>query len=63
MNLSTSSQPSFDMEVDGAEAYTLEENDEFSSSTSMDQDFAVVLLLFIGILIGVCLIGRRRWHD
>nr|WP_314462106.1 hypothetical protein [uncultured Clostridium sp.] len=63
MIVSTSSEADFDLEVADAEAYTLEDGEETSSAASPDQDFAIVLLLFLGILIGVCLIGRRRWHD
>ncbi len=63
MSLSTSSEADFDSEVADVEAYTLEDGEETSSAAYPDQDFAIVLLLFLGILIGVCLIGRRRWHD
>ncbi len=63
MNLSTSSEADFDSEVVDVEAYTLEDGEETSLASYPDQDFAIVLLLFLGILIGVCLIGRRRWHD
>ncbi|MDW2800417.1 hypothetical protein RZO55_22880 [Clostridium boliviensis] len=61
MILSTSSEADFDTEI--GEAYTLEDGEETSFTASLDQNFAIVLLLFLGILIGVCLIGRRRWHD
>jgi hypothetical protein len=63
MSLSTSSEADFDSEVADVEAYTLEDGVETSLAAYPDQDFAIVLLLFLGILIGVCLIGRRRWHD
>jgi len=63
MTTSTPSEADFDLEVAGVEAYTLEEEEGSSSAASPDYDFAIVLLLFLGILIGVCLIGRRRWHD
>ena len=63
MILSTLSEADFDLEVDQAEAYTLKDGEETSSAAYPDQDFAIVLLLFLGILIGVCLISRRPWHD
>jgi hypothetical protein len=63
MSPSTSSEADFDSEVADVEAYTLEDGEETSLAAYPDQDFAIVLLLFLGILIGVCLIGRRRWHD
>jgi hypothetical protein len=63
MSVSTSSEADFDSEVADVEAYTLEDGEETSLASYPDQDFAIVLLLFLGILIGVCLIGRRRWHD
>lgn len=63
MILFTLSEADFDLEVDQAEAYTLEDEEETSSAVYPDQDFAVVLLLFLGVLIGVCLISRRPWHD
>lgn len=63
MSLSTSSEADFDSEVADVEAYTLEDGEETSLAAYPDLDFAIVLLLFLGILIGVCLIGRRRWHD
>lgn len=61
MILSTSSEADFDTEI--GEAYTLEDGEENISAISPDHDFAIVVLLFLGVLIGVCLIGRRRWHD
>lgn len=63
MNLSTSSEADFDLEVGEADTYTLEDGEESSTAALPDHDFEIVLLLFLGILIGVCLIGRRRWHD
>lgn len=63
MILPTFSEADFDLEVDQAEAYTLEDEEETSSAVYPDQDFAIVLLLFLGVLIGVCLISRRPWHD
>lgn len=63
MFLPTLSEADFDLEVDQAEAYTLEDEEETSSAVYPDQDFAIVLLLFLGVLIGVCLISRRPWHD
>lgn len=63
MILPTFSEADFDLEVDQAEAYTLEDEEETSSAVYPDQDFAIVLLLFSGVLIGVCLISRRPWHD
>ncbi|PPK74512.1 hypothetical protein BXY41_12514 [Lacrimispora xylanisolvens] len=63
MILLTLSEADFDLEVDQAEAYTLEDEEEASSAVYPDQDFAIVLLLFLGVLIGVCLISRRPWHD
>ncbi|MBE5974439.1 hypothetical protein [Lacrimispora sp.] len=63
MILFTLSEADFDLEVDQAEAYTLEDEEETSSAVYPDQDFAIVLLLFLGVLIGVCLISRRPWHD
>nr|DAM03336.1 MAG TPA: Protein of unknown function (DUF3679) [Inoviridae sp.] len=63
MILPTLSEADFDLEVDQAEAYTLEDEEETSSAVYPDQDFAIVLLLFLGVLIGVCLISRRPWHD
>ncbi|WP_097005492.1 hypothetical protein [Lacrimispora amygdalina] len=61
MILSTSSEADFDTEIE--EAYTLEDGEETVSAVSPDHDFAIVLLLFLGVLIGVCLISRRPWHD
>lgn len=63
MILPTLSEADFDLEVDQAEAYTLEDEEETSSAVYPDQDFAIILLLFLGVLIGVCLISRRPWHD
>ncbi|MTK05640.1 MAG: hypothetical protein F8N38_00940 [Hungatella sp.] len=63
MILPTLSEADFDLEVDQAEAYTLEDEEETSFAVYPDQDFAIVLLLFLGVLIGVCLISRRPWHD
>lgn len=63
MILPTLSEADFDLEVDQVEAYTLEDEEETSSAVYPDQDFAIVLLLFLGVLIGVCLISRRPWHD
>ncbi|PPK82947.1 hypothetical protein BXY41_1013 [Lacrimispora xylanisolvens] len=63
MILPTLSEADFDLEVDQSEAYTLEDEEETSSAVYPDQDFAIVLLLFLGVLIGVCLISRRPWHD
>lgn len=63
MILPTLSEADFDLEVDQAEAYTLEDEEETSSAVYPDQDFAIVLLLFLGVLIGVCLISRRPWYD
>lgn len=56
----TPSDADFDLEVAGAESATLQYDDENSSTASFDHEFAIVLLLFLGILIGVCLIGRRH---